>query len=118
MCPLPLFFFFPLCPLPLKPPSPSHPSELSQNTSFGVPLSYSKFSLAIYCTYISMLQCYSLKSSHLLSPQLCPEVCSLSLHLHCCPVGMLISTIFLDSIYMHYYMIFVFLTYFTLYNRL
>ena len=35
----------------LPPPSPSHPSRLSQSTSFGFPASYSKFPGAIYFTY-------------------------------------------------------------------
>ena len=58
-----------------------------------------------------MFQCYSLISS----PN-CPK----SLCLHCCLASRIISTIFLDSIYMHSYMMFVFLflTYFTLYNGL
>ena len=65
-------------------------------------------------------QCHSLNSSHPLLPSLCPQVCSLGLYLHCCPADAFISTIFLDSIYMCQYMIFVFLflTYFTLYNSL
>ena len=32
-----------------------------------------------------MFPCYSLNSSHHLLPQLCPQVSSLCLHLHCCP---------------------------------
>ena len=48
-----------------------------------------------------MFPCYSLHSSHPLLPPLGPQVCSLCLHLHCCPANKLISTIFLDSIYMH-----------------
>ena len=43
----------------LPPPSPSHPSRLSQSTSLEVPASYNKFPLAIYFTYgdvyVSML---------------------------------------------------------------
>ena len=35
----------------LPPPSPSHPSRLSQSTDFGIPMSYSKFPLAISFTY-------------------------------------------------------------------
>ena len=71
---------------------------------------------------VYMLPCYSLHSSHPLLPlpSPCTSVCSLCLHLHCCPINRFISTIFLDSIYMCYYRIFVFmfLTYFTLYNML
>ena len=44
-----------------------------------------------------MFPCYSLHSSHPLLPQLGPQVCSLCLHLHCCPANKLINTIFLDS---------------------
>ena len=47
-----------------------------------------------------MSQCYSLKSPHPLLSPLCPKVCSLCLHLQCCPENRFISTIFLDSIYM------------------
>ena len=46
-----------------------------------------------------MFQCYSLKSSHLHSPPLWPQICSLCLHLHCRPVDKFLNTIFLDSIY-------------------
>ena len=35
----------------LPPPSPSYPSRLSQSTGFGIPVSYSKFPLAISFTY-------------------------------------------------------------------
>ena len=54
-------------------------------------------------------QCFSLKSSHSLLPPLCLKVCSLCLCLLCFPAIRIISTIFLDSIYMHLYTIFVFL---------
>ena len=69
---------------------------------------------------IYMFQCYSLKSSHPhLLPQ-SPKVCSLYLRLLCCLACRIIGTIFLNSIYMHKYTVFafLFLTYFTLYNRL
>ena len=36
------------CPLPLKPPSSSHPSRLWHSIGFRFPASYSKFSLVIY----------------------------------------------------------------------
>ena len=35
----------------LPPPSPFHPSRLSQSPGFGFPVSYSKFPLAILFTY-------------------------------------------------------------------
>ena len=92
-----------ICPLPLKPPShlPPHPIHLSRHksTGFGFPLSYSKLPLGMYFTYgMHTFQCYSLKSSHLLPPLLCPKVCSLWVHLHFCPLDRFISTIFLDGL--------------------
>ena len=54
-----------------------------------------------------MFPCFFLHSSHPLLPPLCPHVCFLCLH--CCHVNRFISTIFLDSIYMCQYTIFVFL---------
>ena len=41
-----------------------------------------------------MLQCWSLCSSHPLLPPLCPQVCSLSLHLPYCSANRFITTIF------------------------
>ena len=35
----------------MSPPSPSHPSKLSQSTSFGFPASYIKLPLAVSFTY-------------------------------------------------------------------
>ena len=52
-----------------------------------------------------------------LSFPLCPQVCSLSSSLYSCHVNRLISTVFVDSIYMHSCPILVFLTHFILYNR-
>ena len=65
-----------------------HPSRLSQSISFGslchITNSHwlSMLHMALY-----MFQCYSLKSSPLLPLQLCPNICSLCLHLHCCPIS-------------------------------
>ena len=109
---------------PPKPPSrlPPHPTlSLSQSPclrSLGQQISIGYLSYIWYCKF----PCYSLHIFPLLpppSPQY-PQVYSLCLFLHCCPENKFISTIFLDSIYMHQYMtlIFLFLTYFTLYNRL
>ena len=55
----------------------------------------------------------------LLLPQ-SPKDCSIHLCLFCCLAYKVIVTIFLNSIYMHYYtvLVFLFLAYFTLYNRL
>ena len=69
---------------------------------------------------IYMFQCYSFKSSHPhILPQ-SPKVYSLYLCLFCSLANRIIVTIFLNSIYMHSYtvLVFFFLTYFTLYNRL
>ena len=69
---------------------------------------------------IYMFQYYSLKSSHPhLFPQ-SPKVCSLYLCFFCCLAYRVIVTIFLNSIYMRQYtvLVFFFLAYFTLYNRL
>ena len=47
-----------MCPLqsviPLPPPFPSHPSVMSQSTSFGCLASYIKLALVIYFTYGNM----------------------------------------------------------------
>ena len=63
-----------------------------------------------------MFQCYSLISSHPLLPSLCPKVCPLCLHLFCSSANRMRSIIFLDSIHMYQYTIFLslFLTYVTL----
>ena len=44
-----------------------------------------------------MFQYYSFSSSLSLLPALCWQVCSLCLHLNCCPANRFISTIYLDS---------------------
>ena len=80
--------------------SPSHPSGLSQCTSFECPVSCIELRLVIYFTYGNiMFQCYSLKSSHshLLSQS--PKVCALYLCLFCCLAYRVIVTIFLNSLY-------------------
>ena len=48
---------------------------------------------------VYICQCCSLNLSHPFLPPLCPQVCSLLLHLFSCPENRF--TIFLDSIYMH-----------------
>ena len=82
------------------------------------------FPLAIYFTFGSVYM--SMPLSHFIpaypSPSPCPQVCSLHLPLYSCPAPMFFITIFfyLDSIYMCYRTVFVFLflTHFTLYDRL
>ena len=89
----------------IPPPTPSHLSRMSQSTGSELSASYSKFPLATYST------CGGVRVSTLLSPfahpsppTLCPEACPLCLCLHG-PASRLISTVFLDFIYMHYYTI-------------
>ena len=69
---------------------------------------------------IYMFQCYSLKSSYpCLLPQ-SPKDCSIHLCLFCCLAYRVIVTTFLNSTYICQYtvLVFFFLAYFTLYNRL
>ena len=98
---------------------PIPPLQVDTEPLFEFPGSYSKFSLALYFTYINVSFHISLFINFTLSsPILCPYICQLCLFLHCCPANKFISTIFLDSIHMLQHMIFIFLTYFTVYNRL
>ena len=92
--------------LPPKPPShfPPHPtplgchrapdwSSLHHAANFHV--------LYILQMVIYTFPCYSSNSSHHFLPPLCPQVCSQCLCFHCCPTNRLISTIFLEPLYMH-----------------
>ena len=106
---------------PLPPPShpipQGHPSAPALST---LPHASNLDWWSISHMIIYMFQCYSLKSSH---PRLLPhspKVCSLSLCLFHCLTYRVIITNFLNSIYMHQYtvLVFFFLTYFALYNRL
>ena len=94
-----------------------HPSAPALSTlSHALNLDWRSISYMI----IYMFQCYSLKSSHpRLLPQ-SPKDCSIHLCLFCCFAYRVIGTVFLNSIYMCYYtvLVFFFLTYFTLNNRL
>ena len=107
----------PPCHLPPYLISQGHPSAPALSTlSHASNLDWQSISHMV----IYMFQCYSLISSH---PRLLPQsptVCSLHLCLFCCLTYRVIVTIFLNSIYMLYYtvLVFFFLTYFTLYNRL
>ena len=69
---------------------------------------------------VYMFQCHSPKSSHSLPLPQSPKVRSIHLCLFCCLAYRVIITIFLNSIYMCWYtiLVFFFLAYFTLYNRL
>ena len=110
-----------------------HPEPSSQLLPYLIPLSCPRVLalcallhasnlhlLSILHMVIYIFQCYSLKSSH---PPLLPhsaKVCSLHLCPFCCLAYRIVFTIFLNSLYMHYYteLVFHFLTYFILYNRL
>ena len=80
------------------------------------------FPVAICFTFVSIYK--SMPLSHFVpaypSPSLCPQVRSLCLRLYSCPAPRFFSTTFLDSIYIcqHKVFIFLFLTYFTLYDSL
>ena len=109
----------PIPPLPL--PAPSHPSRSSQCTS-PEHLSHASnlgwWSVSPLIVYLS--QCCSLRTSYpRLLPQ-SPKVCSVHLCLFFCFAYRVIVTIFLNSIYMRWYtvLVFIFLAYFTLYNGL
>ena len=110
--------------LPDPPPFslPSPPISLLQSPCLSslvmqkIPIGY------LFYTWYCKFLCYSLHTSPLLPPLLppCPWVCSLCLFLFCCPENKFISAISSDSVYMCQYTVFIFLflTYFTLYNGL
>ena len=105
-------------PLHLEPPfrpGPLHPSRSAQSTKLSS-LRYTVGAhwLSVLHMAVHICQSQSAKSSH--SPPLpSPHVHSLHLYLYFCPSNRFICTIFLDSTYIHQYMILVFhfLTYFT-----
>jgi len=99
-------------PIPLNHPSAPAPSILYHASN----LDWQFISHMI----IYMFQCHSPKSSHPCPLVQSPKDCSIHLCLFCCLAYRVIITIFLNSIYMHYYtvLVFFFLAYFSLYNRL
>ena len=95
-------------------PQPSRSSwsaELSSLLYSNFPLAISSYTVGYIC------QSPSPNSAHPPRPLLCPHIHSLHPHLCSCSANMFICIIFLDSTWMLYYMMFVFLflTYFTLY---
>ena len=83
-------------------PTPPHPSSLSQSTSLRLSVSSSKLPQAISFTYGSIY--VPVLPPQFIPPysyRLCSQVCSLCLCLYSCPADRFISTIFLDSIYVH-----------------
>ena len=105
---------FPPPPTPLgchRAPALGSQSHIAHSQKFPFPyFTYSN-------VYVSVLFSQTIPPSP--SPMV-SKICSLCLCLFCCPASTIISTIVLDSIYVCQYMIFVFLflTYFTVYNRL
>ena len=94
-----------------------HPSAPAPNILYPV-LNLDWWFISYIIVY--MFQCHSLKSSHPLPLPQNPKVCSTHLCLFCCLSYRVIIAIFLNSIYMCEYtvLVFFFLAYFTLYNRL
>ena len=88
----------PLSHLPPHPIPLGCPSALALSALFRASnLDWSSVSHMI----IYMFQCYSLKSSHPRRLPQSPNVCSLDLRLLCCLPYSVVSTIFLNSMYMH-----------------
>ena len=106
---------------PLSLPSPSHPSRSSQCTSPEHPVSCIKTGLVICFTYDNIQ--VSVLFFQIIPPLPSPTECERLFYIS---VSLLLfriyghRTIFLNSICMCYYtvLVFFFLTYFTLYNRL
>ena len=101
---------------PFPPPVPSHSSGSSQCTSPELPVSCIEPGLAIYFTYGNIH--VSVLFFQIIPPSLSPRVQKSVLYI--CLSFTVSHTIFLNFIYMHYYtvLVFYFLTYFTVYNRL
>ena len=68
-----------------------------QSTGFGFPATYSKLPLAAYFTYGSV--CVSVLCSLIIPPSPSPTVSKMCFL--CCLASVIISTLFLDAIYMH-----------------
>ena len=91
----------------LPPHSTSHPSGSSQCTGFECPVSCIELGLVIYFTYGNIRA--SMLFSQIIPPSpspTSPKVCTLCLF--CSLAYRVIVTIFLNSIYMCYYTLFVF----------
>ena len=107
----------------LPPTLPIPPLQVVTKHRADLPVLCICFPLTIYFTFGSLYM--SLPLSHFVpaypSPSPCPQVHSLHLRLYSCPAPRFFRNIFfLDSIYMcqHTVFVFLFLTYFTLYDRL
>ena len=109
----------------LPPTLPIPPLQVVTKHRADLPVLCGCFPLAMCFTFGSVYM--SMPLSHFIpdytSPSPCPQVHSLCLRLYSCPAPRFFRTIFfyfLDSIYMcqHTVFVFLFLTYFTLYDRL
>ena len=107
----------------LPPTLPIPPLQVDTKHRDDLPVPCSCFPLVIYFTFGSIYM--SMPLSHFIpaypSPSPCHQVHSPRLHLYSCPAPRFFRTFFfLDSIYMCQHMVFVFLflTYFTLYDSL
>ena len=107
----------------LPPTLPIPPLQVVKKHQADLPVLCGCFPLAIYFTFGSVYM--SMLLSHFVpaypSPSPCPQVHSLRPCLYSCPALRFIRTIFIfNSIYMcqHTVFVFLFLTYFTLYDRL
>ena len=108
--------------LHLPPTLPIPPLQVATKHRADLPRLCSCFQLAIYFTfgsaYMSMLLSHFVPAYP--SPTPCPQLHSLHLRLYYYPAHRFHIQIFLDSMYMCQHMVFVFLflTHFTLYDRL
>ena len=107
--------------LSLPPTLPIPPLQVVTEHRADLPVLCNSFPQAVHCIFGSV--CMSILLSHFVpaSPSaLCPQAHSLRLCLYSCPATRFISTVCIDSIYVrqHTVFVFLFLTYFTLYDRL
>ena len=106
---------------PLPPESSSHlpprGTELGCHRAPGLSSLCHTAHFLSYLFYIWWCTCFNavLSVCPSFSPQLCPQGCSLSVHLHRCPTNRLLSAIFLHSIYI---CINIWCLFFSLFNRL
>ena len=97
-------------------PPPSHPSRLSQNIGLSSRSHTAKSHLlSILHMAMYMFPCYSLNSPTLSFLHCCVRSLFSISRLHCCPANRFISMLFHALIHKIF---FLFMTWFTLYNRL
>ena len=97
----------------------AHPSRSSQSAELSSPAMQQRATGSALHPEVYVCQCYSPSSAHPLLPPLWPQARSPCLCLYSCPANKFTWALFLDSLSMHSYMIFVFLFLtFTLDDRL